>query len=147
MKRNLIILLVIILATSCICSSAEGIDLSVYDDNALLDVMMQVQQEVVDRRIEKKAELNAGDYIVGKDLPAGTYIVYMKYDGSMWGDIRVYSDSSKEERLFDESVFSPDNDMASIKGEGTWKISLEEGNILDCSEPVTLTIYAGVSFS
>lgn len=51
----------------------EVIDLSVYSDDEIAELLKQINQEVVDRRLEKTAKLEPGVYTVGVDIPAGSY--------------------------------------------------------------------------
>ena len=52
---------------------ASEIDLSGYSDEDLISLLQSVQQEIVDRKIEKSATLEIGRYIGGSDIPAGSY--------------------------------------------------------------------------
>lgn len=127
-------------------SYAEKVDLSNYSNDEILELLLQVQQEVVDRKIAKTATLTAGSYTVGKDLPSGSYILYCKYDGGWWADIYVYGDGGNGKEKFNGTVFAEDNATASVKGEGSWKIVLEDGDLFKCTSEVTLTVATGIVF-
>ena len=107
---------------------------------------MEVHEEVVDRKIAKTAKLTAGSYTVGQEIPSGSYILNCKYDGEWWADIYVYGDGGNGKEKFNGTVFAEDNTMASEKGEASWKISLEDGDLPKCTSEVTLTIATGIVF-
>lgn len=77
MKRMLVLILAVwLLAFPVQAGLAETtIDLSGYSDTELLELLYAVQSEVAVRKIEKTAELTAGTYIGGRDIPVGTYIL------------------------------------------------------------------------
>ena len=91
MKRFIALLLITIMTTVTVNVWADSLDLSGYDDTALVELLGQVQQEVADRHIEKTAELQAGDYIGGRDVPEGTYVWHCMASGDDWGTVTVYS--------------------------------------------------------
>jgi hypothetical protein len=144
MKKTLIMLLVLMLVCTSICAVAELVDLSQFDDAQLVQLLQEVQQEMADRKIEKTATLQSGKYLVGKDLPAGRYVAVMKNESDWWGSIFVYvyedgtTDGEYKEYKFHRNVRSGD--------EGAFNIVLEEGDLLECTDPMTLTIFAGVQF-
>lgn len=145
MKKPLSLFLVgILFLCASGVASAESVDFKILNDVALVDLLYQVQQEIADRRIEKSATLLAGKYIAGKDIPVGSYKIYCKYDGSWWASISV-KDKNGEEK-FSGTVFSQENPTDSSKGEKSWLVNLSEGDVLECNEEVTLTIFAGVMF-
>lgn len=122
---------------------AETVDLSQYNDNELVSLLDAVQQEIANRHIEKSAELPQGSYLVGKDIPAGSYDISVVYKGSMWMDIYIYEDGGNGEMKQDFSVFADGNYG---DGTGSFHVELAEGELLRCTAPITLTISAGVQF-
>ena len=81
---------------------------------------------------EQFLEYQEGDYIVGKDIPAGEYVLYMTdYAGSY----TLYSDSSGElGSIIENDVF----DYNSI-------VTIKDGQYLDLSNCYAISIYAGTS--
>ncbi len=126
---------------------ADEVSLAHMTDDEVVALLSQVQQEIADRHIEKSAKVPAGSYLVGEDVPAGTYTVYCKYDGDWWADIYVIADAGNGDTLVDYTVFAANADYASFKGEGTWTISLNDGELFKCTSEVTLTISAGLKFN
>ena len=122
---------------------AETVDLSQYNDTDLVSLLEAVQQEIANRHIEKSADLPQGSYLVGKDIPAGSYDISVVYKGSMWMDIYIYADSGEGDVKQDFSVFADGNYG---DGTGSFHVELTDGELLKCTAPITLTISAGVQF-
>ncbi len=145
MKRFVSILIAAMIFAVNVNVWAAEIDLSVYDDAALVELLQQVQQEMADRNIEKTADLSGGDYIAGRDIPVGTYVWTCRATGDDWGNITVYSmdtNGNKDKQKFWQVAGAP--------GEGeepdSFMITLEEGDELSSGIPFSLTIYAGAKF-
>ena len=139
MKKFLAILVMLTL-TVCSCFAlADGLDFSGMSDDELLALMKQVQQEIVDRRIEGTATLPGGKYIGGKDIPAGTYIYTCLAKGSEWGNVTIYSEKGDGKQLFWQVVVAPDD------GEEpqSFFITINDDDELDSQVPFSLTIYTG----
>ena len=143
MKKILAIVLVFLFLFSNAIVIAEEINLKSYDDDELLNLLSSVQQEIADRHIAKSANLPEGSYIVGKDIPVGTYDISVVYNGSMWMDIYIYADGDEDNEKQDFTVFSNGNYG---DGTGNFYVDLVEGDLLKCTAPITLTISAGVMF-
>ena len=142
MKRTIsVIFFLLIMLLSVTPAVADSVDLSTFDNDALLELLQQVQQEVVNRKLEKSATLLAGNYIVGKDLPRGSYILKCKYDGVMWTDIYVIGGGGEGREKFHGRVFSEDD-----VGEGSWQIVLEDGDLFKCMSEVTLIVSTRIVF-
>jgi hypothetical protein len=147
MKRMVAVLLMAaVLLFGSASAVADEVDLSKWSDDEVVALLSQVQQEIATRHIEKSAQLPAGSYLVGTDLPVGTYTVYCKYEGSWWADIYVIEDGGEGDTTFSGTVYGPDNEFVSTKGEGTWTVTLHDGDLFKCSDEVTLTISSGVKF-
>ena len=89
MKKILGILVAAVIALTSLTALAEAIDFSDYNDAALIELLASVQQEIANRHIEKSASLPQGTYLVGKDIPAGSYDISVVYKGSMWMDVYI----------------------------------------------------------
>jgi len=143
MKKSLIALvLACLLLVPTVLGYAEGtLDLSAYSDTALLELLDQVQAEVVSRRIQKTAKLQAGHYVGGRDIPVGSYtLTYAGVEGQ--NDI-----------VWLRSVNDPEDDYPSklyefvSYDEGfTAFVVIEEGDTLYLPCPYTLTVYGGLVF-
>ena len=137
-RRLLCLLLVSLLLTPI--ALADKIDLSSFTDNEIVELLKQVNQELVDRRINKTAKLAPGTYTGGKDIPVGKYIFTCTATGNDWGNMFVYNDQGKQVEW--QVVSAPE------KGQDpeTSFITLEKDHTLKCSTPFTLTIMAGAVF-
>ena len=119
---------------------ADKVDLSSMSDDEIVELMKQVNQEIVDRRINKTAKMAPGTYTGGKDIPVGKYIFTCTATGNDWGNMFVYNDQGKQVEW--QVVAAPE------QGENpqTSFITLEKNYTLKCSTPFTLTIMAGAVF-
>ena len=142
MKRILAVIIVITLFIGTF-ALAETVDLSQYNDTELISLLEEIQQEIADRHIERSANLPQGSYLVGKDIPSGSYDISVVYKGSMWMDIYIYADGGDGDIKQDFSVFSDGNYG---DGTGSFHVELSDGELLKCTAPITLTISAGVQF-
>lgn len=145
MRKYVYILIAAMIITVNVNVWAVDIDLSVYDDVALVELLQQVQQEMADRNIEKTAELAGGKYIAGRDFPAGTYIWTCRATGDDWGNVTVYSldaEGKHDNQKFWQVSGAPE------EGEEpeSYLITINEGEELSSGIPFSLTIYAGAKF-
>ena len=143
MKKLAALLVALILLWTGAVASADPVDLKTLNDTELLELLTSVQKEIVDRRIQKSAELSTGSYRIGKDIPAGVYDISVVYKGSLWMDIYVYADGGDGDRKYNFTVFS---DESLGNGTGNFHVALEEGDLLRCTAPITLTVSAGILF-
>lgn len=142
MRKAIAVLLVLVFMTCSSLSLAEGIDISTLSDDELVALMARVQEEIVARHIEGTANLAGGTYIVGKDIPAGSYIYTCLASGEDWGNVTIYSEKGEGDQLFWEVVAAPKD------GEEpeSFFITLNPDDQLKSGVPFSLTIYAGVMF-
>lgn len=137
-RRLLCLLLVSLLLIPA--ALADKIDLSSMSDDEIVELMKQVNQEIVDRRINKTAKMAPGTYTGGKDIPAGKYIFTCTATGDDWGNMFVYNKEGKQVEW--EIVAAPEQGQ----DPQTSFITLEKDYTLKCSTPFTLTIMAGAVF-
>ena len=78
MKKLLVLIPTVCLLTvpGAIAFAEESTDLRGYSDSELLTLLAEVQAEIAARKIEKTANLTAGTYIGGRDIPVGTLYPY-----------------------------------------------------------------------
>ena len=140
MKRLACCLLVCLLLISV--SSAATVDFSSLSDQDLLDLLTQVNQEVVNRGLNKTAKLPQGGYIAGKDLPTGRYIFTSMAKEDDWGNLTVKADEGKGQLILWEVI------AAAKKGEDPEAvfITLNKGDKLESGVPFSLTIMSGALF-
>ena len=142
MRKVMALLFALVIMACSSISLAEGIDISTLSDDELVALMARVQEEIVARHIEGTANLAGGTYIVGKDIPAGSYIYTCLASGEDWGNVTIYSKKGEGDQLFWEVVSAPeDGDEPE-----SFFITLNPDDQLKSGVPFSLTIYAGVMF-
>ena len=141
-KRLLSVLAALLLVFSVSVCRAEETDLSRLTDDQLEALLLQVSAEIVSRGLRKTATLPKGAYIVGRDIPAGSYIYTSLAKGDDWGNVTVYSDGGDGKQLLWEIVSAPD------EGEepDTVFMKLNEGDRLKSDVPFSLTIAGSALF-
>ena len=117
-------------------------DFSGYDDDELVELLMALQQEIADRKIEKTAELEKGRYVGGKDLPVGSYVLDCETDSDHHGIVWVSAPEDDLENEYPSIIY----DHVSFDSKETYRFSIEEGGILYVPFSAKLTISAGVMF-
>lgn len=140
MKKCILALVTsMIILGSSVSVMADIPDISGLTDEEIIQLLADVQQAVVDRHIEKTATLAAGDYLVGTDIPAGSYVLYCRYEDPHWATLSII-DVNGEERFYEEIFSHYENP------EGTWNITLAEGETLHTTAEATLTVSTGITF-
>lgn len=159
MKKFLVIALVLGISLSAIImplvcptvayATAALVDLNGYSDDEIVTLLAQVQNEVINRRIERTATLSAGSYIVGDDIPAGKYI----YAVIVNKDVVKYNDGFNYGIVYARSIEDADDEYPSKLYENvdnteefSHYLSLEDGDILRSPVPFTLTVSGGLMF-
>lgn len=143
MRKVMAVVFALVIMTCSSFSMAEGIDISTLSDDELVALMARVQEKIVARHIEGTANLAGGTYIVGKDIPAGSYIYTCLASGEDWGNVTIYSEKGEGDQLFWEVVAAPEDGE---KPESFF-ITLNPDDQLKSGVPFSLMIYAGVMFN
>ncbi|MGI6238050.1 MAG: hypothetical protein ACOYI5_00285 [Christensenellales bacterium] len=116
--------------------------MSQYTDDEIVALLAQVQGEISSRGIEKTATIDAGQYVGGRDIPAGTYVLICKTDAKQHGIVWL---SAAGDNL-DEDYPSKLYEHVSFDREETFFIDVEEGGILSVPFTAQLRISGGVMF-
>lgn len=118
----------------------QVIDLSGYGDEQLVDLLRQVQAEIVTRNIEKTAQLSAGTYVFGQDIPVGKYVL-RKSPGDQHGMIELAAADDPEDEY-------PSKLYEFLSGTDAFEtfITAENGDRLTVELPCELTVSVGVLF-
>ena len=119
MKRFLITVMVFI--TSIGIAFAAVPDLSGLSSEDLLATIRQAQSLLFDQGLNEGVKVTQGNYIVGEDIPAGTYRIEI-VDGT--GYYEVYADSNQKKMLY-AGITGESYDITEIG-----KLVLENGNFL-----------------
>lgn len=112
----------------------SGVDMKALSDEQVVVLLQEVNQEVMDRGIEKKAEITPGTYTAGKDIPTGKYDFFSPTDNKTLGEITVT-------RADENDVFLWRN--APIEEDFQYQFELKEGDVLEVKRAGTLTMVAG----
>ncbi len=73
MKLVRVLALVLVLVLFVVPSAFAAVDLSGMSYEELVALRDSINAELLSRGIEKKVNVPAGEYIIGKDIPAGEY--------------------------------------------------------------------------
>lgn len=141
-KRIALILMACLMALTGAAACAEGAaDLSAYSDSELIALLDDVQSEIALRHIEKTAQLTAGTYIGGHDIPAGTYVLAAAGDEDDSGIMSLRSVNDSEDEY-------PSKLYEFEYGDSGYSIflTMEKGDTLIVPFPCTLTISGGIMF-
>ena len=142
--KHFIPCMLIIAAALCYSAFAfaAGIDISQLTDDEIVELLAQVNEAMAERNIQKTATLPQGEYIVGRDIPAGSYVYTCLAKGDDWGSVTVYSEGGAGDQLLWEIVGAPE------EGEDPDQIFLtvNDGDQLKSGVPFSLTISKGVIF-
>lgn len=132
MKRIIAIMIVLLFIFT---SSASAGSLSEMTDEELLSMYQQIQSILLSRSDEYSLTLNAGRYIVGEDIPSGTYRLECKSPYAA-ANVDVYATS--ESKYSSDSFIMAELYNSSVVG----KLDLNDGNILKISgSTIDLTCY------
>ena len=142
MRKWIALVMALIMMACAGIATAEEIDLTNLNDDEIVALLRRVQEEIVARHIEATAMLASGTYIVGRDIPAGSYVFTCMAAGDDWGNVTIYSEKGDGDQLFWEIVSAPKEGMEPE----SYFITLNEDDHLKSGVPFSLTIYAGVSF-
>ena len=141
MKNRIVaIVLAVVLCVGLLPILAENkIDVKNISDSELVMLLKIVQQEIVDRKIEKTATIYQGRYIVGVDIPAGRYLIQCKNNDTLWTEVDVLYENGKKRR---GRFTTYKDDVRKME------LTLEEGDVvrIDGSGTITLTVSTGIKF-
>ncbi len=139
-RRFLCCLLVCLLLIPA--AMADVPDLSGLTDDEIVELLGKVNEEMMSRGINKSAELPAGKYVGGKDLPAGAYIITCKTDDNHHGIVWVSAAADDLNNQYPSILY----EHVSFNCEEQFRVTIEEGGILNLPFAATLTISSGVFF-
>ena len=135
MKKIVALLLALLLCLGSFPAFA-AVDLSAYTQEELLALRDSINQELLKRGIEKEVTVPNGMYIVGVDIPAGTYT--LKPNG--YAVCKVWKSVSSKYSFFSEGVSESDNEYIG-------KLILIEGNIVEITYgSFVFSPYQGLGF-
>jgi len=122
MKRliTIILILAVLLPAAAL---ADLPDISELKPEELLELNRRIQIQLFGEKLAEGIDVPASDYIVGEDIPAGTYRMTVKFPSS-GGTLVVYETSEKRKKTFNSSL----GEFWGVVEIG--KVELEEGNLV-----------------
>ena len=84
MKKRFCLFVVLLILSGLTIAFATGIDFSSYSDAELISIVEQLNAELVARGISKTASITPGSYLVGRDIPAGKYVLKNDTEGTAY---------------------------------------------------------------
>ena len=136
MKKILALTVALLLFVTSAYAAAP--DLTNYSFEELLEIQRLLTAEIMSRDEWKEVAVPPGTYIVGIDIPAGTYSVEVRQAETVF---RVYEQENGK-KLISTALYSIYEDQKQIK-----KLVLEDGNIVEIiSCTVHFSPYTGLGF-
>lgn len=127
------VVLILVLITSC---SVLAENLCEKSESELIDLYLQIQAELLGRSNEYSLVLNAGKYIVGTDMPAGSYQAECKgtYSSST---MKIFS--SRDAKYADDTYIMAELYQSATIG----RLDLAAGNVISITgSAITLKSYS-----
>ena len=135
MKKIAAFLLALVLCLGSLPAFAV-VDLGEFTQEDLIALRESINQELLRRGIEKEVTVPVGVYVVGVDIPAGTYSIKPE----VYGWIRLYKNASASFSMFSEGI-------EKRKNEYIGKLVLTDGNIVEItSGSLIFAPYQGLGF-
>lgn len=114
--------------------------LSLRYNGAEIERVGNVSQPVVDYAVPDGTDIPKGEYVIGEEIPAGTYKTY--FNGRNTARVRVFQDADEADNMFNEgkeTVLNADNT------EGT--VFQSDGNVLRVEyAPIIMAKGGGFTF-
>lgn len=143
MKKLIAVVLMLCLLIPCAVAEApvDVKNLSALSFEELRSLYRQTMREMVTRPEWKEAEVHPGVYVVGEDIPAGSYCITADTDEYinifLWGaELNDYDAGGG--LIINESLYGDKNVMG--------KIILKDGNVLQLTGKVRISPVKGIWF-
>lgn len=140
--RIITVVTVMILISSACVAMAESTDLTQLTDDEVLILHEQVQKEIANRGLEKTATIATGQYVGGKDIPVGSYVLICKTDSDHYGIVWVSAANDNLDKDYPSKLY----EFIDTDADETFYIDVEEGDILCVPFAAELRISGGVTF-
>ena len=121
---------------------ADVPDITGLTDDEIVEMLSKINEEIVSRGIMKSAELPAGKYTGGRDLPAGSYIITCKTDDNHHGIVWVSAAADDLDNQYPSILY----EHVSFNSEEKFRVMIENGGILNLPFTATVTISACILF-
>lgn len=136
MKKLVALILAVLLLTGCALAEDWQAKLAEYSLEELQAMAAAYDAEII-RRTKESFEVPTGTYIVGEDLPAGTYSVDYVNNAGIVGLYDSQRALDTDDPYFFEIV---------SKSERIGKVTLKAGDILTVDATVSFSLYKGLGW-
>ena len=139
MKKSIIIATISAAIAMSTIGYAYDLDLKSLSDEEFSQLLQDVNQEAVDRNINKTSDLLPGTYVGGVDIPVGGYDIITQADSDRFSIKLVGVDKKMADYYYQESA-DPNTD-------GSFHISIKDGYTLTVEgRTATITVNNGLNF-
>ncbi len=139
MKQSIIIASITVAFAMSVVGYASDIDLKSLSDNEIVQLFSDVEQELVDRNINKTSDLLPGTYVGGVDIPVGGYDIVSPAGDERFSVMLLGTDK--------EDMDYYHRDKADKNEDANFHISIKDGYTLTVDgRAATITINNGLNF-
>ena len=139
MKKSIIIATISAAIAMSTIGYAYDLDLKSLSDEEFSQLLQDVNQEAVDRNINKTSDLLPGTYVGGVDIPVGGYDIITQADSDRFSITLVGVDKKMADYYYQESA-DPNTD-------GSFHISIKDGYTLTVEgRAATITVNNSLNF-
>ncbi len=142
MKKIAAIIVATMIMINSITVMADIPDISQCTDEEIVQLLQIVNAELVNRNINRTANIQPGEYIGGKDIPVGSYELHIDEVKDSLNSLYILK-SADDTTLGNTTLYEILNEG---DGPASYYITLGEGYVLNTSLPCTLTISNGITF-
>lgn len=136
--RRLFALVLVFVLMFCSVATAESIDLSALSLDELIALRQEIDLLIFGSDAYKNVPVPAGDYVIGVDIPAGTYT--LEAHGDSYAMITVYADANKD-------IMGMGACHSVGGGETVGKIEFKDGEVVEIQMgSIVFKTYAGLGF-
>lgn len=127
MKRFIAVISILLLVFWSISALGEGIDLSSMSEQELYELEIAIKEELASRDEFSEVVFFPGDYYVGKDIPAGDYIVHALENNDK--NARVFYTDIENNETYDKGLLWPGENQRFCIEDGN-RIIVEKGSVV-----------------
>ena len=139
MKKSIIVAAIAAAFAMSVVGYASDIDLKSLSDDEITQLFSDVEQELVDRNLNKTSDLLPGTYVGGVDIPVGGYDIVAPADDERFSIEMTGIDKNTADYYYYES--------ADPNADGNFHISIKDGYTLTVDgRAATITINNGLNF-
>ena len=139
MKKSIMVAAISAAIAMSTIGYAYDLDLKSLTDEEFAQLLQEVNQEAVDRNINKSSDLLPGTYVGGVDIPVGGYDVFSPA-GDDDLDIDISGNGPK-------GIYYSFSEIADEEEDANYHFSIKEGETLSIDgRTVTITVNNGLNF-